>query len=931
MKLSEMFDNLDELRIDNKQGWGAVPDNQNVDYKGLRVRVKPSMFLKLAHELGTPFSAGDIEKHISADGAIGAPFLVIAIPQDWFEGDLTLPAEIYGHEGRNRMTAILRAEGDIPVETHLFFGGGVRNRDLKPDIIDRLNKSVISQRGVVVKGPWFNTAVSEDTKVRISKDPANLGADVWEEEPLEPIVLLKRSDITNVLEPDHFHAEKPGATERIAKMVKAIKAGKTLPPILVRRYKNGYQVLDGHHRFKAYRITNTDQIPARVVAPENITGDIDEAFNNPYDLPKRWKTDSDAAHWKQISLPNNSSLKVQIDWEPDEKIAVWNFWINDKQTITGGGDAFRIFATAIVALQQFVRSKKPNIIAFIGNDEDPSRVKLYDKLVPWLIQKGGLSSYTNLTDEKNWWPDSLWWFFDGLYDTSGKMYVLAKKAWFYKNAVDNEEYDDDMLENFADGKSRSVYESAFNMERYADQARSAIAVGWLDNVIQGMAYGVKVGKVVAGQPIKDLLDENKNAIVTYVLRLIRTNQARHKENYLEDVVSMLRKLEIDWPELAVIEKSIAADMNENFADGKGPGRKGDSQRHGIPKNATMAQLQKAAKSPGRKGQLARWQINMRRGRKKTNEAIAPHGDADNELKMMKAGTKPAVLLHGPVFDELYRPLIKQMEWELVRFNMDGHEHQVVAQKGERARAERIARLVSDAGKTWSAGKQVGPEYHRELGTLLGYSKTDVDHFISKLYKEEVANESGSLTVANDHVMLMDDLEDASLKNPMVYVDMDGVLADLFGHARDLHDVDTYRKINRDQWDRFFSEADAEHLFAALGPFPTANKLLRMVTRMFGGYKILSSPLNFDREGSIRGKQKWLDAHIRVPDDGRVFDHEKYKYAVQPDGTPNILIDDYGVNIKLWNDAGGIGIKYQADEDSLDELRNKLTAAIAKQS
>jgi hypothetical protein len=58
------------------------------------------------------------------------------------------------------------------------------------------------------------------------------------------------------------------------------------------------------------------------------------------------------------------------------------------------------------------------------------------------------------------------------------------------------------------------------------------------------------------------------------------------------------------------------DVDENFADGKGPGRPGDSQRHGIPKGATMAQLEKAAKAPGRKGQLARWQINMRRGKKK---------------------------------------------------------------------------------------------------------------------------------------------------------------------------------------------------------------------------------------------------------------------------------------------------------------------------
>jgi 5'(3')-deoxyribonucleotidase len=61
-------------------------------------------------------------------------------------------------------------------------------------------------------------------------------------------------------------------------------------------------------------------------------------------------------------------------------------------------------------------------------------------------------------------------------------------------------------------------------------------------------------------------------------------------------------------------------VEENFADGKGPGRKGDSQRHGIPKKATMAQLEKAAKAKGRKGQLARWQLNMRRGKKKANEA-----------------------------------------------------------------------------------------------------------------------------------------------------------------------------------------------------------------------------------------------------------------------------------------------------------------------
>ena len=63
-------------------------------------------------------------------------------------------------------------------------------------------------------------------------------------------------------------------------------------------------------------------------------------------------------------------------------------------------------------------------------------------------------------------------------------------------------------------------------------------------------------------------------------------------------------------------KKLPKDVEENFADGKGPGRPGDSVRHGIPKKATMAELERASHASGRKGQLARWQLNMRRGRKK---------------------------------------------------------------------------------------------------------------------------------------------------------------------------------------------------------------------------------------------------------------------------------------------------------------------------
>lgn len=162
--------------------------------------------------------------------------------------------------------------------------------------------------------------------------------------------------------------------------------------------------------------------------------------------------------------------------------------------------------------------------------------------------------------------------------------------------------------------------------------------------------------------------------------------------------------------------------------------------------------------------------------------------------------------------------------------------------------------------------------------------------------------------------------------PTVFVDMDGVLADLFNHVGDIHDVEHYNQMTDQQWQDFFQNTDAYHLFRDLPPFSTANRLLRMVKGMAGGYKILSSPLNFDREGSIKGKREWLSKHISVAPDGVIFEHEKYKYALSND-KPNILIDDYGVNIKKWRAAGGIGIKYQADENSLEELAQQLAAAL----
>jgi hypothetical protein len=94
---------------------------------------------------------------------------------------------------------------------------------------------------------------------------------------------------------------------------------------------------------------------------------------------------------------------------------------------------------------------------------------------------------------------------------------------------------------------------------------------------------------------------------------------------------------------------------ENFADGRHPEDKGDSKRHGIPKHATLAQLDSMTHAGGRKGQLAHWQANMRRGRAK-NEA---EGDAEGLPHLTKELLTHIVQQIGT---EGAHAIIKSLEW-----------------------------------------------------------------------------------------------------------------------------------------------------------------------------------------------------------------------------------------------------------------------------
>ena len=162
--------------------------------------------------------------------------------------------------------------------------------------------------------------------------------------------------------------------------------------------------------------------------------------------------------------------------------------------------------------------------------------------------------------------------------------------------------------------------------------------------------------------------------------------------------------------------------------------------------------------------------------------------------------------------------------------------------------------------------------------------------------------------------------------PIVYVDMDGVLANFFAEWAKLAGVTTgnYKDIPPAKVDPTLDKMVGTDFFNRLPKFATTDKLIQMVTTMFGSYSILSSPLRGDHENSKAQKVKWIQRELSIQPDNIIVVGRKDSYAVQKDGTPNILIDDRGRNIQGWRDRGGFGVKYQADEDPLSKVEQALT-------
>lgn len=182
-----------------------------------------------------------------------------------------------------------------------------------------------------------------------------------------------------------------------------------------------------------------------------------------------------------------------------------------------------------------------------------------------------------------------------------------------------------------------------------------------------------------------------------------------------------------------------------------------------------------------------------------------------------------------------------------------------------------------------------------------------------------------------------------MSNLNCFVDMDGTIADLFGAISFRFFNKPYKQLTVEEkteakkiwYDRehFLDNfGDVEQFFANLPPFgkngEITNAIINTVVKFAGAYSICSHPASIDPEACKRGKIAWIKKHLLPQPSESYFPKNKAIYAIDSNGNPNILIDDFPPYLAAWRSAGGIAIEMRADGfNNASEVERYLTSKL----
>ena len=123
--------------------------------------------------------------------------------------------------------------------------------------------------------------------------------------------------------------------------------------------------------------------------PDELQNAINSVISEAFDKPYKWRKTMDSEDMLIYSFRTNNKLDYKVTIENSDVYYAWeiNFVTRGSYGPTGEGDAFRILATVIDCIKDFIDSRNPDRFIFTADgserksDAPSSRQKLYDRMV----------------------------------------------------------------------------------------------------------------------------------------------------------------------------------------------------------------------------------------------------------------------------------------------------------------------------------------------------------------------------------------------------------------------------------------------------------------------------------------------------------------------------------------------------------------------
>jgi len=153
-------------------------------------------------------------------------------------------------------------QGDFDGFATMFAG----TDGLKKKIYDAVRKGMGVREGL---SDYMDKVDTSEAKIKLSKDPMNFGAMGLEKYKARgPVINISTKDLVG-FEPEDKMRD-PKSMAKVDAIAKAVKDKQPIKPVLVRKYQNGYQIIDGHHRFWGQRKAGASSIKAQVIPDSDI-------------------------------------------------------------------------------------------------------------------------------------------------------------------------------------------------------------------------------------------------------------------------------------------------------------------------------------------------------------------------------------------------------------------------------------------------------------------------------------------------------------------------------------------------------------------------------------------------------------------------------------------------------------------------------------